>query len=55
MRAAARSRFATFAIPQGWTDVRRFCQALERSGIRSLQPRPIHIGQGGTADSYTIA
>jgi hypothetical protein len=41
--------------PQGWNDVRRFVQALERSGIRALQPRPIHIGQSGSSDAYTIA
>lgn len=38
---------------EGWTDVRRFVQALERSGIRALHPRPIHIGETGP-DSYTI-
>jgi hypothetical protein len=40
--------------PTGWTEVRRFVQALERSGIRALHPRPIRIGEGGTPDSYTI-
>jgi GH24 family phage-related lysozyme (muramidase) len=33
--------------PQGWSDVRRFVQALERSGITSLKERPIRIGEGG--------
>ena len=40
--------------PQGWTDVRRFVQALERSGITSLKQRPIRIGGGGP-DSFVIA
>jgi hypothetical protein len=38
--------------PAGWTTVRRFVLALERSGIRALHPRPIRIGAGG--DAYTI-
>ena len=33
--------------PQGWTDVRRFVQALERSGITSLKQRPVQIGEPG--------
>ena len=41
--------------PQGWSDARRLVQALERSGIKSLHPRPIHIGQSGSPDAYTIA
>ena len=40
--------------PQGWADVRRFVQALERSGVRSLQPRPIKIGESGSPDCYII-
>jgi hypothetical protein len=39
--------------PTGWTDVRRLVLALERSGIRSLHPRPIHIGESGP-NAYTI-
>jgi hypothetical protein len=39
--------------PQGWADVRRFVRALEISGIRSLQPRPIRIGESGP-NAYTI-
>ena len=40
--------------PQGWIDVRRLIAALERSGIQSLQPRPVVIGQPGSPDSYVI-
>ena len=40
---------------QGWTDVRRFVMALERSGIRSLEERPIHIGNETGPDSWLIA
>jgi hypothetical protein len=40
--------------PGGWTDLRRFVQSLERSGIRALHPRPIYIGEGGP-DSFVIA
>jgi hypothetical protein len=40
--------------PQGWTDVRRLVMALERSGITSLQPRPIRIGDTGP-NAYVIA
>jgi hypothetical protein len=39
--------------PTGWTDVRRLVLALERSGIRSLHPRPIRIGESGP-NAYTI-
>ena len=39
--------------PQGWAAVRKFVRALEISGIRSLHPRPIHIGETGP-DAYTI-
>jgi hypothetical protein len=38
---------------QGWTDTRRLVLALERSGIRSLHPRPIRIGESGP-NAYTI-
>jgi len=40
--------------PQGWIDVRRLIAALERSGIRSLHPRPIQLGEPGTADCFVI-
>jgi hypothetical protein len=39
---------------QGWITVRGFCQALERSGIRSLHPRPIQLGEPGSKDCYVI-
>ena len=39
--------------PAGWTEVRKFVRALEISGIRSLHPRPIHIGESGP-NAYTI-
>ena len=39
---------------QGWTDVRRFVAALERSGVGSLKERPIHIGAESGPDSFTI-
>jgi hypothetical protein len=41
--------------PAGWLTVRRFCQALERSGVRSLHPRPIQLGEPGAADCFVIA
>jgi hypothetical protein len=40
--------------PKGWSNIRGFLATLERSGIKSLHPRPIRIGAGGTPDSYTI-
>jgi hypothetical protein len=40
--------------PEGWTTVRRFVAALERSGIRSLHPRPLQIGETGSPDSFVI-
>jgi hypothetical protein len=39
--------------PRGWTEVRRFVAALERSGITSLRERPIRIGDNGP-DSFVI-
>jgi len=39
----------------GWTTVRRFVAALERSGIKSLHPRPIHVGTETGRDSFTIS
>lgn len=38
---------------QGWADLRRLVRALENSGIKSLQPRPIKIGETGP-NAYTI-
>ena len=40
--------------PEGWTVVRRFIQALERSGIKSLRERPVRIGESGSPDSWVI-
>jgi hypothetical protein len=31
----------------GWTETRRLILALERSGIRSLHPRPLQLGEVG--------
>ena len=39
---------------EGWVTVRRFIQALERSGIKSLRERPIEIGEPGSSDSFVI-
>ena len=41
--------------PQGWSDVRRFVAALERSGLKTLQPRPLRIGAESGPDSWVIA
>ena len=41
--------------PQGWTTIRKFVQALERSGTKSLKQRPIELGEPGSADSWVIA
>ena len=40
--------------PPGWITVRRFIQALERSGLKSLKERPIEIGTPGSPDSFVI-
>ena len=40
--------------PTGWTTLRRFVAALERSGLASLKVRPIRIGETGP-DSFVIA
>jgi hypothetical protein len=37
-----------------WADTRRFIAALERSGIKSLQPRPLHVGSETGEGSFTI-
>ena len=41
--------------PSGWTTVRKFAQALERSGVKSLRERPVEIGEPGSPDSWVIA
>jgi hypothetical protein len=41
--------------PRGWTDLRRFVQSLERSGLKTLQPRPITIGPPEGPSSFLIA
>jgi hypothetical protein len=40
--------------PRGWSNLRRLVLALERSGLRSLQPRPVRIGDTGP-DAYVIS
>jgi hypothetical protein len=39
--------------PTGWSNARRLVLALERSGIKSLHPRPIRFGETGP-DAYVI-
>jgi hypothetical protein len=46
--------FNTGDGPQGWTTMRKFVQALERSGIKSLRSRPIQLGEVGSADAFVI-
>jgi hypothetical protein len=41
--------------PSGWTTVRKFAQALERSGVKSVRERPVEIGEPGSPDSWVIA
>ena len=41
--------------PTGWATVRRFVAALERSGLKSLYPRPLRIGADSGPDSWVIA
>ena len=40
---------------EGWITVRRFVQALERSGIKSVRERPIELGTPGSSDCFVIA
>jgi hypothetical protein len=40
--------------PTGWTTIRRFLQALERSGLKSLRSRPIQLGEPGSPDCFVI-
>lgn len=46
-------RFNLGDTPENWVSVRKFLLCLERSGIKSLRERPIHIGSTG-ADGWTI-
>ena len=41
--------------PTGWTTVRKFIAALERSGLTSLRERPIRLGAQEGPDSFVIA
>jgi hypothetical protein len=41
--------------PDGWTTVRRFVMALERSGVASLRDRPVQLGEPGSPDAWIIA
>jgi hypothetical protein len=38
----------------GWNVVARLLQALEHSGITSLQPRPIQLGEVGDPNCFVI-
>ena len=40
--------------PAGWVTVRKFIMALERSGVRSLKERPVHIGSESGPDAWII-
>ena len=40
--------------PQGWLDVCKLVQALERSGVKSVRDRPVKIGETGSRDCYVI-
>ena len=40
--------------PEGWQTVSKFVQALERSGITSLTPKPIELGEPGSPDCFVI-
>jgi hypothetical protein len=39
---------------QGWADVRKFVRALENSGLKSLQPRPLRIGAATGPNAWVI-
>jgi hypothetical protein len=39
---------------EGWSTVSRLVLALERSGIASLTPRPIQLGEPGSPDCFVI-
>ena len=40
--------------PEGWQTICRLVAALERSGLRSLTPKPIELGTPGMPDSWVI-
>jgi len=40
--------------PESWQTLCRFIAALERSGVRSLQPRPLRIGTESGPNSWVI-
>jgi hypothetical protein len=40
--------------PEGWSTLRRFVAALERSGVKKLSPKPIRIGSGEGENSFSI-
>jgi hypothetical protein len=39
---------------QGWSDLCRLVQALERNQIRDVKVRPLEIGESGNRDSWVI-
>jgi hypothetical protein len=39
---------------QGWSDLCRLVQALERCRIKDVQQRPLEIGESGNRDSWVI-
>jgi hypothetical protein len=39
---------------QGWFDLCRLVQALERNQIRDVKVRPLEIGESGNRDSWVI-
>ena len=41
--------------PDGWTTCCRLVVALERSGIASLTPKPIQLGEPGSPDCFVIS
>jgi hypothetical protein len=41
--------------PEGWRTICRLVAALERNQIKSLEPRPLEIGESGSPDSWVIA
>jgi hypothetical protein len=38
----------------GWTQATKLVAAFERSGVRTLQVRPIELGEPGNSDSWAI-
>jgi hypothetical protein len=54
-RAEARQRLLTIGdTKQGWFDLCRLVQALERNLIRDVKVRPLEIGESGNRDSWVI-